>query len=153
MFSLVTHSSWQPIKTFVSAESVINLSDRAPKSKFQRPLAAALLGPWGMNASELPLLGCASSCLVPSRGTIPHLQCQGCSQEGAQQLGGIRALQFLHSFPPQSPELCCSHHNNPALRMSLIYTTWNLERGRENLAAMFWSTQRPRAVAGMKGEV
>lgn len=119
MLGLVSHSLWQPRKTFVSAVTVSNLSDTAPKSKFQRPLAAALPGPWGMNAPNVPLLqpklplaprDCKghgksrSWCLVSPRGTVPHPSTRGCSQEGAQQLGGIRGTGDPALIPSPAPQ-------------------------------------------------
>lgn len=100
MFSLVTHSLWQPIKTFVWL-----ISQTQP----QNP---SFKGPWGMKAPKLPLVQLCQSCLGSPRALSPSRSGRGCSQAGAGQLGGTRgAAPALIPCPVPSPGVGCSHHN------------------------------------------
>lgn len=138
MFSLVTHSLWQPIKPSVSAGSVINLSDTAPKSKFQRLQHCWVPGEWKPGlCQQLP--GPCRACPSPRvPGAAPRKELG----TGRDQGSGIPALIPSPAPQPEPRVLLQPPQHNPALRMSLIYTTWILERGRKNLSAMFWSTLR-----------
>lgn len=146
MFSLVTHSLWQPIKTFVSAVTVINLSDTAPKSQFQRPLAAALLVPGEWMAQSCPS---CRSCRGHGRGWgcqagyCPSPRVPGVFPGRSSAAGRIRALEFLPSFPLQhlslSPEFCCStiHHSCVPWRSVINTKLYHWKEGEESSLQCF----------------